>query len=268
LDEWRLIVCDDCGPDPASRELVAQFKDPRISYFRGEHNLGIAGNWNRCLDLAGSGLCSLLHADDELLPHYGRVMVAAGQHYPDAAAFFCRARIIGPDSREKFSFPDYYKRFLAPGGGIEQLSGEAAVKALLKGNFIMCPTLCYRLERVGERRFLNEWRQVLDLEFTTRLLLGNETIVSIPELAYSYRRHENNTTARYTASLHRFDEEVRLYNLLGQKTAQIGWDRARREADRKTIIKLNLIYCGLGDFISFRWRAARRKIAYFLRMMM
>src|SRR5688572_22755698 len=90
---WRLVVCDD-GPDAGTRDIVESFGDPRIRYLRNERNLGMAGNWNRCLDVAETDLVNLLHNDDELLPNYVEEMLRAGSEFPDAAAFFCRARVI------------------------------------------------------------------------------------------------------------------------------------------------------------------------------
>src|SRR5436305_10450701 len=70
---WQLVVCDD-GPEMGTRELVASFGDSRMRYIRNERNLGMAGNWNRCLQVAETDLVNLLHADDELLPNYVEAM--------------------------------------------------------------------------------------------------------------------------------------------------------------------------------------------------
>ena len=61
---WQLVVCDD-GPDSGTAELLASFGDPRMRYLRNERNLGMASNWNRCLDAAETDLVNLLHNDDD-----------------------------------------------------------------------------------------------------------------------------------------------------------------------------------------------------------
>src|SRR5687768_5345277 len=70
---WRLVVCDD-GAEAGTEQLVRSFVDSRIRYLKNEHNLGMAGNWNRCLDVAETDLVNLLHNDDELLPNYVELM--------------------------------------------------------------------------------------------------------------------------------------------------------------------------------------------------
>ena len=68
----------------------------------------------------------------------------------------------------------------------------------MHGDFIMCPTVCYRRSRLPAERFRAEWRQVLDLDFFTRILLAGGTMVGLPTSAYAYRRHAENATARQT----------------------------------------------------------------------
>lgn len=259
---WTLLVCDDGDDQSQTENLVAGFRDDRVQYHRNEHRLGMAGNWNRCLDLAGSDLVTLLHADDELLPAYAATMKQAAQQHPRAAALFCDAEVIGPDGRHRFSLPDRFKYFLKPSGGTVELMGRDGIRALLRGNFIMCPTLCYRKNVLGERRFADRWKMVQDLDLTTRLLLEGETLVGVPQVTYRYRRHAENSTSQYTRDLLRFREEAALYGELERATAALGWDDVARVARRQTIIKLNLVWCGVNDACRLRWGAAADKAQF------
>src|SRR5262245_39649307 len=105
---WRALVCDD-GEVPGVEDLVRSFGDPRIRYYKNEANLGMARNWNRCIDLAETDLVTLLHEDDLLLPGYCGIMRRAAAEHPDATAFYCQAHIIGADGEPAFSFPDFIK---------------------------------------------------------------------------------------------------------------------------------------------------------------
>lgn len=55
---------------------------------------------------------------------------------------------------------------------------------------------------------------VPDLDLVTRLLLEGEHLIGLPQRGYRYRRHGESATVQYTASLLRFDEEVRIYDQL------------------------------------------------------
>jgi glycosyltransferase involved in cell wall biosynthesis len=258
--DWQVVVSDDAGPEAEARDLVASYGDRRLRYYRNAVNLGMVGNWNRCLDLAETDLVTLLHADDELLDNYCGLMVAAGQRFPGAAAFFCGTRIIDGAGRRKFSFPDFVKGFLMPPGRRPVvLAGEKALAAVLRGNFIMCPTLCYRRSVLGGRRFAAGWRFAQDLELTARLLGEGETLVGLRETAYAYRRHEHNATVAYTANLCRFQEEARLYDAIRAASLERRWTGAAAVAGRKSIIKLNLGYCALLDLVRLQPRQAWQK---------
>lgn len=256
---WRLVVCDD-GPEGSGGPVVAEFADPRVRYVRAPVGGGMAANWNRCLEQAETDLVTLLHADDELAPHYAAALTAAAVRHPDAATIFCRAHVIGPDGRPAFSFPDFVKRFLVPRRGRTLvLSGDSGLAALLRGNFIMCPTVCYRRSRLGGLRFDGRWKFVLDLDLYARLLLAGEQLVGIAETAYRYRRHAGNATVAYTESLLRFREEADLYGELAAAARGRDWLASARVADRRTIIRLHLGYRIARDVLTGRLSAARAK---------
>jgi glycosyltransferase involved in cell wall biosynthesis len=259
---WKLVVCDD-GPEAGTAELVASFADPRIRYLRNERNLGMAGNWNRCLEVNESDLVNLLHNDDELLPNYVEVMLGAAREYPQAAAFFCRAKVIDAAGKESFSFVDHVKRYLQPKRkGPLVLEGQSAVEALMHGDFIMCPTVCYRKSRLPAEHFRTDWQMVLDLDFFTRILLDGGTMVGLPAVAYAYRRHAENATAAYTESLLRFEEESRLHDHVAAVARDRGWASVARVAARKRVIKFHLFFRILQDVSRLRFRGAARKAGF------
>jgi glycosyltransferase involved in cell wall biosynthesis len=266
--DWRLLVCDDRGePDPAAaRSLVASFGDPRIAYAANDANLGMVGSWNRCLDLADTELVTLLHADDRLLPRYAETVLAVAESFPEAAAVFCAAEIIGPSGERRFSLADVSKALFAPrGAGPLVLRGEPALRALAAGNFIMCPTLCFRRSVLGARRFDPRWRQVQDLALTARLLLEGATLVGSREAAYAYRRHPESATERQSETLLRFEEELELLAELAGAARERGWERAARVAARAWTPKLHLAYRALGDAARGRPRDAAAKLRFLAR---
>jgi glycosyltransferase involved in cell wall biosynthesis len=249
--DWQSILCDDSS-DRSAEPIVLSLKDSRIQYLANEQNLGMAKNWNRCLSLVQTPYVTLLHADDELLPNYARLMPDLLDQHPEASAVFCEARIIDEHSQECFSFPDWVKGFLRP-SGLAKIHGEVGLQALLRGNFIMCPTVCYRRSSLPEVGFDPQWRFVLDLDLFGRILLNNGTLIGTPEKAYAYRRHGGNATSEYTRTLLRFREEAAIYDKIGMLAKAAGWNSAARTAQRKAIIRLHLAYHTLADVITFRW---------------
>ncbi|MDN3920474.1 glycosyltransferase family 2 protein [Roseateles violae] len=259
--DWRAIVVDDCSPTDEARRLVESLADGRIEYLRNERNLGLAGNWNRCVQLARTPLVTLLHGDDELMPHYARQMVDAHRRWPDAAAVFCAAAIIDAKGRPMFSFRDHVKRWLLPAAREPfVLEGQAGVSSLLRGNFIMCPTLCYKRRIFEALDFSARWRMVLDVDFYLRALMQGLRLVGIPEVAYRYRRHSEQATAEAERNLRIFTEEIALWHETADQARTRGWQTSERLARRMHIIKLQLLYYIAGDILKLRLESAGKKL--------
>lgn len=65
---WKnleLVIVDD-GSSDRTYELVTELaaEDKRIRLYRNGENLGMAGNWNRCLSLCRGDYLKLLCGDD------------------------------------------------------------------------------------------------------------------------------------------------------------------------------------------------------------
>ncbi len=244
VDDWEAVVVDDAGPATDARDVVESVGGGRVRYLRNPANLGLAGNWNRCLDVAETELVTLFHADDELRPDYARRILDAHRRDPDAVAVFTGASVIGPTGKEIFSFPDEVKRFTRPRAddGRVDVAGEAGLVSLLRGQHIFCPSLAYVRARLPQPAFDTRWRQVTDLDLLARLLVGGERVVGTIEAAYRYRRHDANQTALLTASLDRFEEEFAVYDEIATRARARGWTRAASTAERARIVRLHAAY--------------------------
>jgi glycosyltransferase involved in cell wall biosynthesis len=259
---WELWILDDGGLDDVET-LLQQLADPRIRFERNLTNLGMAGNWNRCLEIGTAPFVQLLHADDELMPTYVTEMLRVAEEHPEGAIYFCQAQIIDAASKPTFSLVDQLKRFVTPAGTVD-LKGEAGLTQLLRGNFLMCPTILYRREAITNCRFDPRWKFVLDWEFTTRLLLQGKTLIGMRDKWFRYRRHQENATVGYSAGLLRYEEEYRFLNQRVEDCQELDWKHAARTAKRKTSVRLYLILRILIDLLSLRFKSAGQKLRFLL----
>ncbi len=60
----EIIVVDDHSAHNDFKEICETFDDSRIRYVKNENNIGLFGNWNRCIQLANSDFISILCSDD------------------------------------------------------------------------------------------------------------------------------------------------------------------------------------------------------------
>jgi len=262
-DDWRCVVLDE-GEERGVGELVASLADARFEHRTNERRLGIVGNWNRGLDSAATELVTLLHADDRLLPDYLDVITALADARPRAVAVACDAAIVDEAGRERFSLADAVKRRLLPPAEPWVLAGEPGLRALVRADFVMCPTVAWRLPVLGARRFAEGWKQVQDLELLTRLLLDGEEIAGTRRRAYAYRRHAESATARQTEDLSRFEEEVAVLDGIAARARERGYHGAARVAEAKTVVRLHVAVRALQDAAALRGRPALRKLRFLL----
>ena len=69
--EYNIIIVDDYPGDSMDvKKLLLPFGFSNVKYYKNEKNLGLFGNWNRCIELSDSNYVAFLHDDDLLDCHY------------------------------------------------------------------------------------------------------------------------------------------------------------------------------------------------------
>jgi hypothetical protein len=258
VDNWRLLVCDDAGPDPEAGDVVRAYDDERIVYTRNVENLGIGGNWNRCVSLASAEFVTLLHADDELLPVYAATVVRAHDEYPNSVAVYPRATVIDSAGRRMFSAPDLAKRVIEPRSERVVLSGRRA-RRLMCGQTVFCPALCYRRALLGGEPFSARWGWCS----TSR---SSPSSCSETSNSWACARsvrisaHTASQSAELTAE-HAAVPRARVVRRDADQAEARGWARAARTARDKRIVRLHLAYRAAVDVLHARGSAAREKMA-------
>ena len=138
----EVLVVDNASTDTIL-DVVATFPDPRLKLVVNPHNLGLFGNFNRCIELAQGKYVHILHSDDSIDPDFTETCVRFLEENPSVAMTFTPALFVRDQSRTlQQTFPETHI-FRAP---------EGFCDILLKRNFIICPSVMVRKEvysRVG-----------------------------------------------------------------------------------------------------------------------
>lgn len=258
VEDWLLLVVDDCGPEPAD-DVVAEFDDPRITYVRNERNLGLAGNWNECVRLSTTPWVTILHGDDRLLPAYAERVLAAAARDDDVTALFTDALNIDGAGEPTRTLADVVKAVLPRRRGDHVLAGDKDLAGLLAGNYIVCPTMCLRRERLGAEPFDASLRFVPDWEFTTRVLMEGGRLAAVRTPLLEYRRHSASETSLQTEDASRFVEEIAFLERRERQLAAQGWSASARSARRRTTVRGHLLVLAALDLVHGRGAAGRAK---------
>lgn len=117
----EVLIIDNASTDDTEK-VVAQFKKYDFKYIRNKKNIGVAGNYNRCVKLASNEFFTFLPSDDLIAPTwyeewirviekhdadlYTSPLTIMNNHYQPIWAFpiFSRSQLIGKqDVTKKFS---------------------------------------------------------------------------------------------------------------------------------------------------------------------
>ncbi|MFD7913409.1 glycosyltransferase family 2 protein [Streptomyces sp. NPDC059752] len=228
-DDWRLTVVDD-GREPGVPEWFEQLADPRVRYLRNERNLGVTGNFNRCVELAEYEYLVLMGCDDLMHPNYLQVVRATADREPAAAMIQPGVQVIGTDGLPFDTLGDRTKRKLyAPKGpGRALLGGEELATSLLRGNWLYFPSICWRTEVVKRFGFRTDLGVIQDLALVVDLLVAGESLATTPEVCFSYRRHAESESSAKAYTGHRFEEAKRFFVETADRLDRHGWPRAAK----------------------------------------
>jgi glycosyltransferase involved in cell wall biosynthesis len=263
---WWCVVADD-SPDDSAAAVVAAVADDRIRIERNPVTLGVAGNFNRCVELGRSGgaeLGAILHADDLLEPRYIAVMREAHARHPTVACIAPRVTVIDGSGQPHLPLPDRVKAWLWPSRR-DQLTGEQGLRLLLRGQFFYCPAVSYRWASLGPSPWDERWSQVMDLMLYGRLILHGGSIGLEPSPVFRYRRHAASETQRNSITLSRTDEETEACRELADAAGALGWRRARRAGRLRATVRLQSLMQALLALRRLELRPALRAAGFALR---
>jgi len=200
LTDFELLIVDDHSSDDTlkiAQEYVS--RDARVRVTKNDRNLGLVGNWNRCVELAQGEWIKFVFQDDLIAPTCLEKMLAACD--ADSAIAFCRRDFIfeeGTPERTK----RIYAKFALPERDMpfkRQLSAKEYSKVALDRlgfNFVGEPTVLMIRKSTFEQfgNFNPHLIQICDLEMWTRIA-SNVGIVYVPESLATFRVHAGATTS-------------------------------------------------------------------------
>lgn len=237
---WSLVVVDDAYPDPGVAEHFAAVTDPRIRYQRNETNLGIAANFQNCLDLASGDLVVFLGCDDLLEPAYVARARAAMAAHPEASMYQPGVQVIDEHGEPCQPLADRVKGWIRPKSDqLAVLQGEALAASLLRGNWLYWPSLAFRTGHVRRYRFRQDLPIILDLAIILDQVADGATLVVDPEVTFRYRRHTASLSGAGLLDGTRFSDDRRYFGEAAQVMRERRWPRAARAARTRWTSRLH-----------------------------
>jgi glycosyltransferase involved in cell wall biosynthesis len=71
-DNWQIVIVDNNPEDDTDTANVIKKigSMSNVFYYKNEQNIGMFGNWNRCIELASGEFVTILSDDDLLMPNF------------------------------------------------------------------------------------------------------------------------------------------------------------------------------------------------------
>ena len=193
--ELEVVVSDD-STDPAVGEVWRQehraagddgVREGRSTYHHNAPALGMAANWNRCVDLAGGRYVLILHDDDFLLPGGPAAVVAAlERHRHPPAVLLFGVDVVDAEGRRRRRQAFRRRRYLPP--------PVALARVLSRSSFVRFPAMVVaRSAYESVAPFDEGVGEVADLVMWARLLAAYGLWLE-PALPVAYRVHHGALT--------------------------------------------------------------------------
>ena len=204
--DFELLVVDDQSSDD-TLSIVESYaaQDPRIRVLRNEQNLGLVGNWNRCVELARGEWIKFVFQDDLIAPGCIERMLSACE--TDTALVACaREFLFDPETTQEVR--EWYlgseSTIREAWGKEKKISAEKFCQATLRQlgtNLIGEPTAVLLHRRVFQ--IFGDFNPVLimscDLEYWARVAVHTGLMVIAEPLA-TFRVHGGATSSENRAS--------------------------------------------------------------------
>ncbi len=110
----ELIVVDDNSKDN-TYQVVENVNDKRIKLYKNERNLGMAGNWNRCLELCSGKYIKLICADDLIHKRLIEKEVLIMEKYPNVNLVQSDTQFVDLNGKAAGYYRRYYRSGVVEG---------------------------------------------------------------------------------------------------------------------------------------------------------
>ena len=228
---WRLTVVDD-GKAEGVPEWFAGLNHPQVRYQRNEANLGVVGNYRKCVSMLEYERAVIMGCDDVMLPNYLSTVVAVLEQHPTVAMVQPGVQVIDGEGTTHTPLVDRAKqRIYAPKHTDTLLmTGEELALSLLRGDWLYFPSLCWRSDALKAVDFRDGLEIIQDLALVVDLAQRGEGLAVDHTLCFQYRRHQHSISSTTAAAGGRFTEAKGFFLEVADRMDEQGWHRAAKAA--------------------------------------
>jgi len=183
LFDLNIYVVDDGSKPELITNVQKSYEAKGIAFYSNEQNLGLVGNFNRCLELAKADYIHILHADDMVDPSFYRRVAQEIKQLPSIALIASSSRTY--DGKNFIQNP------------ILDLNVKGIFEHLKYRNCLVASTVVLKTNVAKELKFRNYAPHACDWDMWARITV-NRPSVYITDTLHTYRDHDTNDTGNYS----------------------------------------------------------------------
>jgi glycosyltransferase involved in cell wall biosynthesis len=200
--DYEIIICDDGSSDGTISMIEAyKIKYPQIKFYKNEKNLGLVGNWNKCLELSSGEWIKFVFQDDYITEDCLHEFV--NEIDESTVLMVSKRNFVLPDKASD-DYINYYSNIVRTLENTNtnkdklfspKLISKIAVQNICL-NFIGEPSLVFFKKNVINDIgvFNGAFKQICDLEFALRIA-SKYGLKYIPKKTCAFRVHQDSTTS-------------------------------------------------------------------------
>jgi glycosyltransferase involved in cell wall biosynthesis len=208
--EVPITVIEDPSEESNIEDLVKEFS--RVQYLKNSVRLGIAGNFNECINKSRGLFTQICGSDDIFVSDPTLKLSEELNNNLKVAVIGFDVSVIDQRNKETRALPDLVKKILRPRIGNSKLFENPKIfRNLMLGDWLYFPAIVWRTNLVREYKFSGDFHTAMDLDILIRLLGDDKQIAFIKEKVIGYRRHDQSASSLYAKSIGRFEEEFKCH---------------------------------------------------------
>lgn len=179
---FEVIVVDNASTDDTS-SIVERYRKFGIKYYQNSRNLGMVGNYNKCLELASGDYISFLHSDDLISPNWCETWLKTIKNHP-ADLYNCSSCVIDEKNHVSYIFHTFPKNtFLKKSSALyELLTHDCPLVAPLGA------TVFSRLTLIASTPFIEELGTEADALVSLRAI-SKSSVYYVHQILFAHRFH-------------------------------------------------------------------------------
>jgi|SRR3989338_740431 len=209
--DFEIVIVDNCSTDHTVSLVseLQQLSNGRIRFYQNDHNIGLVGNLNRCLEHAKGSYIKFLCADDMLLPGCLEKM-AAGLDLHQSVKLASCGRLFIDKYGHKLGTRHY-----APGYSIVR-GKQVITRCLFGGNYIGEPTAVMFRKSDLKGCFREDMPQLSDMDMWFQLLEQGD-LLSLEKPLCAIRSHPAQMTHTNVKLGMLVDDNIKLFESYSKK---------------------------------------------------